>query len=124
MHEMLLSDRAFVACTENANFITDTRITELHHAYADLDAIGKGKRGEIIALHLYQETDHRTALDIVRTAFDQRLINCGAESAAIDHVVDMPIDIVVHPTRRDLANMPIVTTPACLCSYQFPIISL
>ena len=40
-------------------------------------------------------------MDVERTAIDQVTVDRGVKEAVADGVVDMAVDIVVHPARRD-----------------------
>src|SRR5882724_10185553 len=85
------------ALLENRKLITHARIPKLADAQAHVDDSRKSQRPQILTLRLRGECHYGTGGD-VETAFrDQVLIDGGVEEGVVESIVDVPVDIVVHP---------------------------
>jgi hypothetical protein len=65
-----------------------------------VDGVGEGQGLKEQALRLDDEPDNRTPLDVQYARADQILVHDRIEVRVIDNVVDVPVDVVVHPARR------------------------
>jgi hypothetical protein len=57
-------------------------------------------------------------VNIQTALFDQKLIRHGIKVTVIDHVVDMTIDIVIHPAGSDIGKIVIATTLVAVISHR------
>ena len=63
-----------------------------------------------LAVRLDRNTDNAARVDVQYAAANQVLVDNGIEVRVIDDVVDVAVDVVVHPARRDEEKMPVVRT--------------
>ena len=93
-----------LALRKQADLVAHAGGAELGHPDPGLDRLGKGQRGEIVALRLDHQTDGLALVDVEHALLDQVGVDGGVEPAVIDDVVDMAVGVVVHPARGDGAK--------------------
>ena len=85
---------------ENRKLITHARIPKFADAQPNLDDSRKSQWPQVLTLRLRGECHYCTSID-VETAFrDQVLIDGRVEEGVVESIVDVPVDIVVHPPSR------------------------
>jgi hypothetical protein len=56
------------------------------------------------------QANYRTELDIEHIVLDQKFVDRSIEPTVIHNVIDMPVDVIVHPPCRDIAEVPVITS--------------
>ena len=80
----------------------------MRDAQAGIDDLGEGQRRQIAALRFDAVADHAAVLDIESAGANQVLVDDGVEVAVVDDVIDVAVDVVVHPAGRDGKKMRVV----------------
>src|SRR5581483_10228243 len=96
---------------EKADLVADARAAELADAQPGIDGIGIGQRLVEAAHGFDGEADHRPFVNVEAAGTDQVLVDDGVEEGIVDDVVDVPIEVVVHPSRGDHVKMRVVAAP-------------
>jgi hypothetical protein len=76
----------------------------VRHPQAAVDRVREGHRLEVVAAGLDHQADHLAGGEVQHLLLDQVGIHHRVEERVVDDVVDMRIDVVVHPARRDRAD--------------------
>ena len=90
----------FVAPAKQSNLIANTRVADFRDANPGIDDVRELERSVILATGLDDETDHVAGFVVQNALTEQILVHNGIEVRVIVDVVDMLIDVVVHPARR------------------------
>ena len=104
MHEMPLGSGLILALLEQADLITDRRITQPGNAHAGLDGLRKGERREIVAAGLDHQADDGAGMDIQPGFLDQKAVHRRVEEAIIGGIIDVAVDVVIGPACRQGAK--------------------
>ena len=76
-------------------------------AETGLDRLRKRKGTTEAAMAFRRDADDRCVLDVESTRIDEIAVDHGVEVRIVGHVVDVPVDIIVHPARRDGQEVPV-----------------
>ena len=109
--EALCSGRG-TALHEQADFVADGAVADAADGDAGLHFLREGHGAGVGAAGFHDEADHRPLFDIEQAMFHQPGVHGRIEEAVIDDVVDMTVDVIVHPAGRDGAPGLIVSTRA------------
>src|SRR5690606_16212065 len=101
VHEMAGRRRERLAFGEEPDLVAHAGRAGAGDPQAGLDVLRKGERCEVVAVRLYHQADHLAAVDVERTGLDQPAVHRAVEVAVVDDVVDVAVDVVVHPARLD-----------------------
>src|SRR5262249_9580992 len=71
------------------------------------DLVRKAQALEIIALRLDHQADDRAVERLEHALLDQVAVHHGVEKRIMLNIVDVAIDVVVHPAGRDETEIPI-----------------
>ena len=127
VHEPALGRRFVGAGGEQADLVADARAAELADPQARLDVVGEGEPRPIGAMGLGADADHVAAVDIEPALRDQPAVDHGVEEGVVLDVVDVAVDVVVVPARRDRQRVrvlgprhPVTPRLACLPVHTRP----
>ena len=79
----------------------------MRHANTRYNLIGKRQGRKVVALSFNDQADHVTlpgGMNIEGAPLDQQTVDGGVEPAEIHDIVDMSVNIVVGPSRTDVAE--------------------
>ena len=99
MHEVASGGGRRIALAEESDLVAHRGVAELPDPQAHLHHVRKSERGMELAEGLHGDADHPIAVDVEPAGANQVFVDDGVEVAVIDHVVDVAVDIVVHPAR-------------------------
>src|SRR5579883_532016 len=105
MDEMPGGRRRVLANTEQGYLVSHAGGAELADAQPGIDGTGVFQSAMKTAHRLDGETDCRARVNIEPADRDQVLIDDRVEERVIDHIVDMAIEIIVHPACGDGEEM-------------------
>src|SRR3954454_15430417 len=88
---------------EEADLVAHARAAEVPDAQRGLDRLGKRERRVEGAVRLGADADDRPAVDVEPALLDQPRVDHGVEERVVLDVVDVAVDVVVLPARRDRA---------------------
>src|SRR5687767_11882355 len=100
MYEVARRCRRVLALFENGKFVANTRISQLTNAQPDFYHIRKSQRSKVSALRLCCKCNYFPGCDIQTTFCDQILVDRRIEESVVQRIVNMSVNVVVHPTRR------------------------
>lgn len=100
MYEVACCGRKSLALFEDRKFVADARIPQLPDAQPDFDHFRKSQRLEVLALRLGGKCDDFPGGDIEATFSDEILVDSRVEKSVVQRIVNVAVDVVVHPTRR------------------------
>src|SRR6185437_121918 len=101
MDEMPRRGRRRIALAKDRDLVAHAAVAKLAHAQPGIDGFREGDRLEIATERLDHEADHRTLLDVEAALSDQVFVHYRVEIGVVDNVVEVAIDVIVHPTRWD-----------------------
>src|SRR5258708_2405530 len=107
MDEVAFRRRLGLALLEEPDLVADAGAAELADPEPGVDGFGKGQRPLEAAEALHAQADDRPVMDVEPAGPDQVLVDDGVEVGIVDDVVDVAVDVVVHPTRRNGEEMPV-----------------
>ncbi len=99
--EVAVRGRQRIALAEDRDRVGDGAVAELVHAHAGQDARRVRERRVVLATRLDDEPDRVAARRIEAALADQALVHGRVEEAVVRDVVDVAVDVVVAPARRD-----------------------
>src|SRR5690554_3870213 len=97
MDKVPLCRGGLLALLEYAKLVAYARRGQASHLDAYVELVGRGRRREVSTACLYHHADHLAFLDVERVTFNQITVYRGIKIGIIGDVVDVAIDIVVHP---------------------------
>ena len=101
MHEAAERGRLGIALAKQRDLVDHGRLAELRHGEPGIDAVRERQRLAKRATRFCDKANNRRVGKIETTETNQVLVDRGIEVRVIRDVVDMPVNIVVHPSRRD-----------------------
>src|SRR5919199_719442 len=99
---------ALSAIAEQADLVADARAPQVPDAQGRVDRVRELERRVEGAVRLGAQADDRPAVDVEPTLLDQPRVDDGVEVRVVLDVVDVAVDVVVLPTRRDRAPVGVV----------------
>ena len=84
---------------KDGDLISDGGVSEAINAQARLKLVRIGNRLVIVAVGLWADTNDRRIMRIEAGIIHHEHVHGGVKISVVNDVVDMPIDIVVIPTR-------------------------
>src|ERR1019366_8513701 len=87
--------------TEDPDLVAHARAPEVRDAEAGVDGLGEGNGLQVCAMRLDAQADHVAAGDVEAALVDEVRVDDGIEIRVVDDVVDVTVDVVVHPARGD-----------------------
>ena len=108
MHEETLGGSLLFARLKQADLISDARIANMGDADPGIHAVGKAERCGVAAPCFDNQTNHRAGLWIQKPFVNQGGIHSRVEEAIVNDIVHMAINIIIHPTRGNLAEAGVV----------------
>jgi hypothetical protein len=99
--EVPLGDGLLLALLEDGDPVGDGPVPELVHAQPRHDAVRVRERRAVVALRLHHQADDGAGLDVQAALVDEVVVRDGVEVAVVRDVVDVAVDVVVHPARGD-----------------------
>lgn len=108
MHKIADRGWLLIVLFEDADLIAHAGITQLPHAQASINDIGKLNRLEKLAMRLDSEADLVAAAEVQPAGFHQIAVDDGIEEFVVDDIVDVVVDIIVAPARWERAAVAIV----------------
>ena len=100
MYEIARRSRVGFALLEDGKLVTDARISQLADAQAHFNHFRKSECLHELAMRLRRQSDDARCSDVQTALCDQVLIDSCVEKGVLEPVVDVTIDVVVHPTGR------------------------
>ena len=86
---------------EERHFIAHAAMTDMGHAQAGLHFLRISQGGKVVALRLDHQTHEGARMNVEPALFDQKPVHGRVKPAVINHIVDMPVDVVVQPAGAD-----------------------
>ena len=86
---------------EQSDLVTHGTVTEFRHAQACMHGLRKCKTLYVGATRIHGKTNDGCVVNIKAALSDQVFVDYGVEPAVIHDVVDVAVDVVVHPSCRD-----------------------
>src|SRR5215203_2558888 len=105
VHEMAGRRRFGLALPEEADLVAHRGVAELADPQPGVDDFGERERLVKLAERFDGQADRRAAGDVEAALTDQIFVDHGVEVGIVDDVVDVTVDVVVHPPRRDGEEM-------------------
>src|SRR5215211_4158237 len=105
--EVSLGRGVILVVSEDADLIADAAVAQPGDAKARVHGVGEGERFEIAALRLDDQADDPALLDVEGSRGDQVPVHDRVEVRVVDDVVDVAVDVVVHPAGRDRKEPPV-----------------
>ena len=105
MHEMSGRGRLVRAGGEDRDLVPDAAVAELADPQAGLDDLGKGQRADEPTHARRDHADHLAGGEIEPARADQILVHHRIEVGIVGRVVDVAIDVVIHPARLNGQEM-------------------
>ena len=102
--ETALRRGALGAGLEDADAVGDRALPERRHREPGLERVREGDRREEGAGGLDDVADDRASDDVEEARFDEVAVHRRVEIRVVHDVVDVAVDVVVHPPRRDRAE--------------------
>ena len=102
--EAALRRGALGAGLEDADAVGDRALPECRHREPRLERVREGDRREEGAGGLDDVADDRALDDVEEARFDEVAVHRRVEIRVVHDVVDVAVDVVVHPPRRDRAE--------------------
>src|SRR3954452_13592389 len=99
---------ALAVVAEQADLVADARAPQVPDPQRRLHRLGEGERRVEGAVRLGAQADHRPAMDVESALLDQPRVDDGVEVRVVLDVVDVAVDVVVLPARRDRAAVRVV----------------
>ena len=93
---------------EETDLIANAAIANASHTQSGNHFFRKGYRRKIAASSLNHQPDYLAPLYIEYAAIQQKLINRRIEKSIVLNVIDMPIHIIVMPSRSDEMQVQVV----------------
>jgi hypothetical protein len=97
-----------VALFEDRQLVTHARVSELADTQTDVDRSRESEWPQILTLRLDGEGDDSAGVDVESARGDQILVDGRVEEGVLERVVDVTVDVVVHPTRRQRTEVRIL----------------
>ena len=94
--------------TEDPDLVADAAVAQAGDAQARVNGVGEGDRLDVAALSLDDEPNDLALIDVEGAIGDQIPVNHRVEIRVVDDVVDVAVDVVVHPPRRDLEEVTVL----------------
>src|SRR5262245_37346621 len=91
----------------------------MRDAEPGLDRLRIRERPVVAALRLHRDTDDRSMLDIKSARVDQVAVDHRVEIRVVGHVVNVAVDVVVHPACRDGEKMRVVSAPFWIVAHRW-----
>jgi hypothetical protein len=110
MNEVSGCGYQIVALPKESDLIPNARITYFCYTQSGIDDIGKLQRSVVLTKSFDDESNNVSCLVVQDTLSHQVLIYDCVEVRVVVDVVHMMIDVVVHPTCRDLKKMFVIVT--------------
>src|SRR5688500_17455606 len=101
MGEMTLGGGLILPRTEYPDAVSDARHSQLLDRDPDFDLAWEAQRREVAAGGFHRQANRIASFDIQQARLNQPAVHCGVEPLIIDGVVDMAVDVVVGPARRE-----------------------
>src|SRR3546814_6050703 len=77
--------------------------------------VGEGDRTAVRTAGLHHQPDRLAGPDVQAAALDHVAVHRGVEIRVVLDVVDVAVDVVVHPARRDRLKMPVILASRIRC---------
>lgn len=114
MYEVSRGPGGVIAQAENADLVAHTGAADMRDAYAGFQPVREGHRCEILAARLDNQADGGAGVEVQHPLFDQVLVHRRIEVGVIDDIIDVSIDVVVHPSSLDRGEHLVVAATARL----------
>src|SRR4051812_19588866 len=88
---------------EQRDLVSDARAADVPDAQRRLDGLGERERRVERAVRLGADADDVPAVDVEAALLDEPRVDHGVEERVVLDVVDVAVDVVVLPARRDRA---------------------
>src|SRR5215213_9511862 len=97
------ADRGGLVCValEQPDAVDDARRAELRDREPGLHVAGESELPQELALRLGDQANRVELADVNAGRVDQEAVDRGVEERVVDDVVDVPVDVLVRPPRRD-----------------------
>ena len=105
MYEETSRARLVVTFTKQSNFVAHGAVAEFGDAQARVHGLGECEAFLVSTARIHRETDDRRILNIEAADSDQVFIDDSVEPAGVDDVIDVTVNVVVHPTGGDRLEM-------------------
>ena len=99
-----------LALDEYGQLVLHRGVAQPAYRQAHLDALRKRYRRLVVAGRTDHQRNHRAMVDIQSALLDQQAVHGAVEKAVIDHVVHVPVGVIVMPAGGDWRVVPVVVT--------------
>jgi len=106
--EMAGRGRFRIPCGEQSDFVTNAGVTQFSDPEPGIDDLRERQRFPELAHGFDGDADDRRLVDIETPLVNQVPVDHRIEVRIIDHVIDVAVDVVIHPARWDSQKMPVV----------------
>lgn len=93
---------------EQADLIADAGITQISYSQASFNFFWEQQRAIIFALTLYGDSYYCIVLDVQSACTNKVFIGHSVDVRIVNHVVNVPVDVIIHPAGGDGQEMIVV----------------
>jgi hypothetical protein len=108
VHEPALRRGLGIVLAEQPDLVADARAAQVRDPQPGPHEVGERHRRLERAVRLHAQPDHLAGVDVEPALGDQPAVDHGVEVRVVLDVVDVPVDVVVLPARRDVEDVRVV----------------
>ena len=101
MYEETSRARLVVTFTKQSNFVAHGAVAEFGDAQARVHGLGECEAFLVSTARIHRETNDGGVVNIEASDADQVFVDDGVEPAVVDDVIDVTVNVVVHPAGGD-----------------------